>query len=237
MRVLICSIIRNRKEFLFNWSDLILCLKDENPDILFDLSVYENDSTDGTQEYLQELLPELTNELNQVVMTMGHEDTPYFPSVKDKQRCHQLANARNQCLEQVDIEDYDKVIFFEPDIDFEPEDLTKLLEKDDDICSPYSLLPDRDWIYDCWATRISFEDQEFTGPTFYEMPERLEVASTFNCFCVYNAQPFIEGARFSSINPVTKSWDCDTTAICAEFTRRGYSKIGLYKLPLTHFRS
>ena len=141
MRVLICSIIRNRKEFLFNWKDLILCLADENPEITFDLSVYENDSTDGTQEYLKQLLPELRKELNEVVITMGHEQTPYFPSVKDEQRCHQLATARNQCLEQVLLEEYDKVIFFEPDIDFEPEDFSVLLNTDDDICSPYSLLP------------------------------------------------------------------------------------------------
>ncbi|QDP62758.1 MAG: putative cryptococcal mannosyltransferase 1 [Prokaryotic dsDNA virus sp.] len=236
MRVLICSIIRNRKEFLFNWKDLILCLADENPEITFDLSVYENDSTDGTQEYLKQLLPELRKELNEVVITMGHEQTPYFPSVKDEQRCHQLATARNQCLEQVLLEEYDKVIFFEPDIDFEPEDFSVLLNTDDDICSPYSLLPSRDWIYDCWATRISFKDQEFTGPIYDEMPNRLDVVSTFNCFCVYNAKPFIEGARFSGINPITKSWDCDTTAICAEFNRRGYTKVGLYKIPLTHFR-
>jgi hypothetical protein len=43
MRILICSIIRNRRPYLFNWKDLILCLADENPDVLFDLSVYEND--------------------------------------------------------------------------------------------------------------------------------------------------------------------------------------------------
>ena len=242
MHVLICTIIRNRRPYLFLWKDQILCLKDENPDITFDLSVFENDSNDGTVEYLAEIQPELSAELNDTIITCVQKDWPYFGSIRDEERVAYLANARNHVLDQalnrkLDYT-YDKVIFIEPDIDYDPEEISKLLTTDDDIASPYSLHPiefaDHRWIYDSWATRINASDDIFKGPKIFDMPDRMEVATTFNCFCVYNAQPFLEGARFSGINPLNNHWDCDTTNICLEFTSRDYSKIGLYKIPVTH---
>ena len=238
MRILICSIIRNREPFLFGWKDLILCLKDENPEVTFDLSVYENDSTDGTQEYLSNITPELEDELNVVRITCTEEYSPYFGSVRDEDRVTLLAGARNRTLDQMDLSPYDKVIFLEPDINFDPAELSQLLYTDDDICSPYSLHPiefqNHRWIYDSWATRLDITDDIFRGPRIFEMPDSLDVQSTFNCFCVYNAKPFKEGARFSAINPMTKHWDCDTTNICGEFIKRGYKQIKLYKMPLIH---
>lgn len=238
MRVLICSIIRNREPFLFGWKDQILCLKDENPGINFDLSVFENDSTDGTQEYLAKIEPELGSELNKVWIHCSKKDWPYFGSVREQDRVKYLAEARNQCLEQVDLKVYDKVVFIEPDVDYDPEKISQLFWVDDDIASPYSVHPlnvqSHRWIYDSWATRLSVEDDIFKGPRIFEMPSRLDVVSTFNCFCVYYAKPFIEGARFSGINPLTMEWDCDTTNICYEFASRGYNKIGLYNILLTH---
>jgi len=238
MRVLICTIIRNREPFLFGWKDLILCLMDENPGITFDLSVYENDSTDGTQEHLGKLIPELKAELNKVIVTSTEEYSPYFGSVRDEDRVTLLAGARNRTLDQMDLSVYDKILFMEPDIDFDPEELSQLFYTDDDICSPYSLHPieyqNHRWIYDSWATRLNITDDIFRGPRIFEMPESLEVQSTFNCFCVYKAKPFKEGARFSAINPMTDHWDCDTTNICVEFIKRGYKQIKLYSMPLIH---
>jgi len=238
MRVLICSIIRNREPFLFGWKDQILCLKDENPGIDFDLSVFENDSTDGTQEYLAKIEPELGSELNKVWIHCSKKDWPYFGSIRAADRVKYLAEARNQCLKQVDLKVYDKIVFIEPDVDYDPEQISQLFWVDDDIASPYSVHPmkvqSHRWIYDSWATRLSVEDDIFKGPRIFEMPPRLDVVSTFNCFCVYYAKPFIEGARFSGINPWTKEWDCDTTNICYEFAIRGYNKIGLYNILLTH---
>lgn len=242
MRVLICSIIRNRKQFLFGWKDQILCLKDENPGITFDLSVFENDSIDGTQEYLAEVEPELGSELNKVWIHCSKKDWPYFGSIRAEERVKYLAEARNHCLEQADQDvglfSYNKIVFIEPDVDYDPEEISHLFWVDDDIASPYSVHPmdfqSHRWIYDSWATRLSVEDDIFKGPRIFEMPPRLDVASTFNCFCVYRAQPFTEGARFSGINPYTNTWDCDTTNICYEFTQRGYDRIGLYNILLTH---
>lgn len=242
MRVLICSIIRNREPFLFGWKDQILCLKDENPGITFDLSVFENDSTDGTVQYLSSIEDELHEELNNVWITCVKRDWPYFSSIRGEERVKYLAQARNECLEQADkavgLKHYDKVVFIEPDVDYDPEQISQLFWVDDDIASPYSVHPmdvqSHRWIYDSWATRLSVEDDIFKGPRIFEMPPRLDVVSTFNCFCVYYARPFAEGARFSGLNPWTNSWDCDTTNICYEFSMRGYSCIGLYNILLTH---
>lgn len=242
MRILICSIIRNREPFLFGWKDQILCLKDENPGITFDLSVFENDSTDGTVEYLQEIETELKEELNEVWIQTCKKDWPYFGSIRAEDRVKYLAMARNECLEKaeqkVGLQYYNKVVFIEPDIDYDPEQISQLFWVDDDIASPYSVHPmnvqSHRWIYDSWATRINPEDDIFKGPRIFEMPPRLDVASTFNCFCVYRAKPFAEGARFSGVNPFTDSWDCDTTNICYEFANRGYDKVGLYNILLTH---
>ena len=114
MRVLICSIIRNREPFLFGWKDQILCLKDENPGITFDLSVFENDSTDGSVEYLQSIEPELKEELNNVWIQCIKKDWPYFGSVRAEDRVKYLAEARNECLEkaeqEVGLKYYNKVV-------------------------------------------------------------------------------------------------------------------------------
>lgn len=242
MHVLICTIIRNRRPYLFLWKDQILALKDENPEVTFDLSVFENDSNDTTPEYLEELRPELEAELNKVIITCGKENWPYFRSIKDDERVDYLAKARNKALNQILSKNlgytYDKIIFIEPDIDYDPEQISKLLYTDDDIASPYSLHPiefaNHRWIYDSWATRLTPQDEIFKGPRIFDMPKRLDVAATFNCFCVYNADPFYEGARFSGTNPLTNRWDCDTTNICFEFAFRGYKEFGLYNIPVTH---
>ena len=195
------------------------------------------DRSDGTAEYLQQILDELEKELNFVKVTSEKNDKPYFPSVKDEDRVALLAEARNRTLDQMDLDDYDKIVFIEPDVDYDPDAISELFYMDSDICSPYSMQPEgyasHPWIYDCWATRVKMTDAEFTGPNLFEMPACLEVASTFNCFCVYKAKPFQEGARFSGINPATGEWDCDTTNICAEFAKRGYDQIHLY-LSLIH---
>jgi hypothetical protein len=239
MRILICTIIRNREPFLAKWQKQILSLQAKNPGITFDLSVFENDSTDASPVYLAENETTFKQHLNNVWITSVVNHWPYFASIKAEERVCYLAKARNSCLGQVtDLSLYDKVLFIEPDIQYNAAQLSRLFDTNDDIASPYSLHPmnvqSHRWIYDSWATRIKTCDQSFQGPCIFDMPFRIEVAATFNCFCVYNAKPFAEGARFSGINPLTKIWDCDTTNICYEFNLRGYKRIGLYNLPLIH---
>jgi hypothetical protein len=242
MRCLISTIIRNRGKHVSSWANQILQVAEHNPDIVFDLHVFENDSTDTTKQSLLAVEPLLRKKLNKVEIEITNLEWPYFHSVKAEQRVKYLAEARNRTLEAansfVNLASYDKVVCIEPDISYHTFDVGKLLYSDLDIASGYSFLPQgmgvADWIYDSWATRVNPEDSEYFGPRISELPDCLPVASTFNCFCVYKAQPFVDGVRFSGINPRTNSWDCDTTNICFEFADRGYNKIGMYNIGVLH---
>lgn len=242
MRCLISTIIRNRGKHVSAWANQILQVAEHNPDIVFDLHVFENDSTDTTKQSLLAVEPLLRKKLNKVEIEITNLEWPYFHSVKAEQRVKYLAEARNRTLEAansfVNLASYDKVVCIEPDISYHTFDVGKLLYSDLDIASGYSFLPQgmgvADWIYDSWATRVNPEDSEYFGPRISELPDCLPVASTFNCFCVYKAQPFVDGVRFSGINPRTNSWDCDTTNICFEFADRGYNKIGMYNIGVLH---
>jgi hypothetical protein len=242
MRCLISTIIRNRGKHVAAWSNQLLQVVEHNPDIVFDLHVFENDSTDTTKQTLLAVEPMLKKKLNKVEIQITNLEWPYFHSVKAEQRVKYLAEARNRTLEAansvVNLASYDKVVCIEPDISYHTFDIGKLLYSDLDIASGYSFLPQgmgvADWIYDSWATRVNPEDSEYFGPHISALPDCLPVASTFNCFCVYKAQPFAEGLRFSGINPRTGTWDCDTTNICFEFADRGYDKIGMYNIGVLH---
>lgn len=242
MRALISTIVRNRGRHISSWANQLIQLAEQNPDVVFDLFVFENDSTDTTKQALLAVEPLLNKKLNKVDIQIANLDWPYFHSVKAEQRVDYLAQARNKTLDRAhevyNLATYDKVVCVEPDISYHTFAIGKLLYTNLDIASGYSFLPQGmgvpDWIYDSWATRVLPEDSEYFGPRVSELPECLPVASTFNCFCVYKTQPFIDGARFSGINPRTKTWDCDTTNICFEFANRGYDKIGMYNIGVLH---
>ena len=51
MNILISSIIRNRITFLDQWAKQLNDLAELNQDINFYLSVYENDSVDGSKDF------------------------------------------------------------------------------------------------------------------------------------------------------------------------------------------
>jgi hypothetical protein len=242
MRVLISTIVRNRGKHISSWANQLSWVVEHNPDIVFDLYVFENDSTDTTKQTLLAVEPLLKKKFNRVEIQITNLEWPYFHSVKAEQRVKYLAEARNKTLEAANtlfnLASYDKVACVEPDVTYHTAGIGKLFYSDLDIASGYSFLPEGmgvpDWIYDSWATRVNPEDSEYFGPRISELPECLPVASTFNCFCVYKAKPFIEGARFSGINPLTNTWDCDTTNICFEFAKRGYDKIGMYNTGVLH---
>lgn len=242
MRCLISTIVRNRAQHLQTWCDQLKTLTETNPDIVFDLFVLENDSTDETKQKLLVLEPFLKKFFNICNLQIKNLEWPYFGSVKAEERVKYLASARNKTLEAADmlvgLGAYDKIICIEPDILFDATAMLKLIRSPFDIASACSVLPMGhgvpDWIYDSWATRVHPGDSEYFGPKVSELPEFLFVASTFNCFCVYKAEPFAEGIRFSGINPNTKNWDCDTTNICFEFAKNGYDKIAMYNTKVIH---
>jgi hypothetical protein len=242
MRCLISTIIRNRAAHVGTWANQIRTLAKVNPDVQFDLVVLENDSKDGTKEALHAVKPALEKSLNKVLFEIKDFDWPYFGSIKAKDRVQYLAKARNKTLELAEntfgLHTYNKVICIEPDISYDPVDISELIYSDLDIASGYSVLPlgmgVPDWIYDSWATRVQPNDVEYFGPKISELPYCLKVASTFNCFCVYNAEPLAKGVRFSHINPHTQSWDCDTTNICFLFAQNGYDQIGMHNISVLH---
>jgi glycosyltransferase involved in cell wall biosynthesis len=242
MRFLISTIIRNRGIHVPLWCDQLIALSKHNSEHVFDLFVFENDSTDNTKQVLNLVRKKLEPHFSIVNIEIDDCGWPYFGSIKAEDRVAYLAEARNRTLNKADeligLDQYDKVICVEPDVSYFPPLISGLLFTDDDIASGYSILPPglgvEDWIYDSWATRVNETDTEYFGPKVSELPNRLEVASTFNCFCVYDANPFKEGVRFSGINPLTNTWDCDTTNICFAFSNLGYSKIGMYKCPVLH---
>lgn len=242
MRCLISTIIRNRANHVDTWGEQLKLLVKFNPDIVFDLVVLENDSADGTKQKLLELEPKLKETFNKVEIEIKNFDWPYFGSIKAEKRVEYLAKARNRTLDAADklggLGVYDKVICIEPDILFDASAMNKIITSPFDIASACSVLPTGygvpDWIYDSWATRVNPNDSEYFGPKVSQLPEYLFVASTFNCFCVYNATPFAEGLRFSGISPITKTWDCDTTNICFEFANHGYDKISMYNTKVVH---
>lgn len=242
MRFLISTIVRNRGIHIPLWCDQLIALTNLNPDHVFDLFVFENDSTDNTKQVLNLVKKRLRPYFSTLSIEIEDRGWPYFGSIKAEERVMYLAKARNQTLEKADeligLNQYDKVICIEPDVSYFPTLLNSLLHADDDIASGYSILPPglgvEDWIYDSWATRVNAGDSEYQGPKVSELPDRLPVASTFNCFCVYKAEPFAAGLRFSDINPYTYSWDCDTTNICYSFTQLGHNNIGMYKMPVLH---
>ena len=242
MRVLISTIIRNRAKHVSPWANQLQSLANVHQDTVFDLVVLENDSNDGTKQALSAVEPLLKRNLNKVNIAIRNFEWPYFHSIKAEERVKYLALARNKTLSMADeivgLEAYDKIISIEPDVTYSTVDVGTIIDSDLDIASGYSVLPQGmgvpDWIYDSWATRVNAEDSEYFGPKISELPECLALAATFNCFCVYKAGPIADGARFSEINPKTKQWDCDTTTICIEFAKRGYDRIGMYKIPVLH---
>ena len=269
-RLLICTIARNCVHSLETWANQISLLAFEvREQYDVDLSIYENDSTDGTKELLAKLW---TN----VFPTCGlharlhREDigTQQYGSVWSVDRLRNLAKARQHCLDQVhDLTDYDKIAFIEPDVTYDPEWCKELILArhpaaaglgDPDIYSGWSLRSEKHpkestFLYDTCATRQRDTDTSWdfaydgggtwradslvpTNLSHYDSNCLHKVWSTFNCFCVYNAKPFINGLCWGYINRrldngqqrVEDGWlEADTVKVCEDFRILGHDKIYL----------
>lgn len=94
------------------------------------------------------------------------------------------------------------------------------------------------WLHGCrdgWATRIKPEHlvEPISGDEYLKYFESkkqdIPFYSTYNSFCVYNAEPFVKGVRFDYINKRYNRFDCDTYVICEELNNLGYNKIYINK--------
>lgn len=230
MKILICTISRNNAKRLKNWNRQLNTLLDnllENNSV--ELSIYENDSTDGTDRILKKFALALSQRCK-TTFTSTKLGTEHLIG-KEGARVKNIAAARNNCLEQAsDLNEFDKIIFIETDVIYNPFDVMILLQTPGDIVSGYTTNA-MGGFYDAWATRKTSEETWWNhGIPHEETP----VWSTFNGVCVYNSKPFYEGARFAGINPRTTEIDCDTTVICEVFRIMKYSDIIMLPINVRH---
>ena len=239
-KVLLYSIIRNRKQSIGVFHRQIKQIVTEfSNDYEFYLSIYENDSTDGTAQALFSLDWTFASGVSIISEKLK---TQYFGSVKDATRVENLSHARNRAIEAGGFLDkVDYVLMIEGDVSYDMASVKRLLtfkekEPDFDIVSSISIRRNGTH-YDWWATR--------TGPIFNE--ERSEIEddyrkkeygryySTSNGLCLYRAKPFQEGARHHWINTVTGEFDCEMVVLCQNFQTLGYKNIFInYKSRALH---
>ena len=91
-----------------------------------EISVYENDSTDGTKKLLKQYTDRLLKRCK-TTFTSTDLGTEHLVG-QEGARVKNIANARNACLEQASpIEAFDKIVFIETDVLYKPDDALKLI--------------------------------------------------------------------------------------------------------------
>ncbi|MAY04820.1 MAG: hypothetical protein CMB25_04360 [Euryarchaeota archaeon] len=230
MKLLLCTISRNNAKRLKSWYNQIntfVTLLLEQHDV--ELSIYENDSNDGTKQRLSKYADRLSKRCT-TTLTTTDLGTDHLVG-QEGARVKNIANARNACMEQAsDINAFDKIIFVETDVVYNPHEALQLIHHDADIVSGFTTNA-MGQFYDAWATRKTSEETWWNHgiPT-----ENTEVWSTFNGVCVYDAKAFQEGARFAGVNPRTGEIDCDTTVICEVFRAMNYDNIVMLPINVRH---
>lgn len=235
MKILISTVIRNDAKYLRRYRDQVAEIVKFMPQHEFKLNIFENDSVDDTKQ----LLRELDFSFCPGSIELQTLNWPFYESVPDKDRVLKLAHCRNQTLSGIDDADYLLVIDADLQIPFDT--ARKVIERegaeDADVYSGVALAKglrnaevvnhafSEYHLYDNWATRRT--PDEMRGdlyPDFKNNPVQ-PFWTTMNGICIYRAQPFKEGARYTAINPRTGEVDCETAMICEEFRYRGYDKI------------
>lgn len=231
-KILISTIVRNSEKHLNTWYENIkkLCLLDKNNK--YYLSVYENDSTDKSVEFLNKFDFSF---LEDYKITSERLNKPLFGRVINEERVKLLSESRNKSIyNNKFLELSSHVLVIEPDIKYEPQVMLDNIINigDFDIISPRSVDIDKDpycYFYDDWGTRENQNDFSWKmfNPTVLKNLELLEVWTTFNCFCFYNSEPFKRFLTFGYFNERFNRFDCDTAVICENFRKYRYSNIVL----------
>jgi glycosyltransferase involved in cell wall biosynthesis len=227
-KILIYSIVRNEKRYIDNYYDKLREIVQSFPQYEFYLSIYENDSDDGTRE---KILSKDWSFFPSVSIISEKINTKHFGSTKDEERVKNLSIARNKAIEAGGFLDkVDYVMMVEGDVDFNMSTVKKILnfkylEPDFDIVSGITIRAN--WLYDQWATRKGPEYNPNTpalDSNYKDIPYD-KYYSTSNGICLYRAQPFKEGIRHGYINAVTKQADCEMVVLCQNFSNAGYGDI------------
>ena len=227
--VLIYSIIRNNAEHFDRFYSQIKSVVELNKDFDFYLSIYENDSTDGTKQKLMSKDWSFVSGLSIISENIG---TQLYGSVKDAQRVENLAKARNKAIEAGGfLEKVDYVLMVEGDNAYGAEDVRKLLkfgelEPNFDIVSTLSIRGNGTH-YDWWATRTTpiYRAGASEVPKNFDSIAYGKFYSTSNGVCLYKAAAFKEGARHGWINESTNKFDCEMVVLCQEFHKRGHGNV------------
>ncbi len=228
MNILICSIVRNEARHLDRWYNQIKRTVEKMPEVSFFLSVFENDSNDGSSaklaSYDWSFLPSY-------VITTSKLNAPFFIGGKEPIRTEILAFARNQSIYHCPfLSKIDNVVFIEPDIEYSHETISTIINhekvygKKFDVFCGKSVHPNTDNIYDSWGTRKTKDDTDWKESDGQNW-ELSEWWSAFHCLVIYNAEPIKRGLAFTGINPRTQKPDCDTVNIVESFRIHGYNKI------------
>ncbi len=226
-KVLIYTIIRNRSSHVNKYYNQIKDIVENFKDYEFYLSIYENDSDDGTKE---KLFRQDWSFLSGVSIISENINTKYFESVKSGERVKNLALARNKAIEAGGfLDQVDYVMMIESDIDFDLSSVEKVLnfkkiEPNFSIVSTISIKNKR--LYDWWATRKQAKYlDEYPLEDGYKKKPYDRYYSTSNGICLYRANPFQNGIRYGWINTVTKEEDCEMVVVCQLFAEYGYDNI------------
>jgi glycosyltransferase involved in cell wall biosynthesis len=227
-KVLVYSIIRNESKYMNSYHNKLIQMVDSFPQYEFYLSLYENDSTDGTK---QKIMAKDWSMFAGVSIISENIATQDYGSIKDETRVKNLSIARNKAIEAAGFLDFvDYVMMIESDMEFDMNAVDKILNfknvvPDFDIVSGITIRNKR--LYDQWATRKKPEYDEGIYPIAddYKMKSYDKYYSTSNGICLYRAEPFREGVRYGYINTVTGEFDCDTVVVCQNFQDRGYDGV------------
>lgn len=157
--LLVCSIIRDSRPHLERWFQQIasLCGKLSGEYRVF-LAVYENDSKDGTAEWLKEF-DCYPNGLNRIIVC-EKIGTQKYGSVWSEDRIRNLANARQKCLDLAEakwgLKTFHKIAYIEPDVSYNPEWCKELVLARHPLSAGFGE-PD---IYSGWALRSESNPKE-----------------------------------------------------------------------------
>lgn len=231
MNVLICSIIRNEARFLDTWYAQIKEIATTFKDDSFSLSVFENDSTDGS---FAKLAAFDWSFLSNYTLTSNKLNSPFFHGGKHPQRVQLLAACRNRCMYQFPFfSEVSHVLFIEADITYTIDVADKIIHHEKhygrsfDVLTPKSVHGDRpgpDNIYDSWGTRKTYKDTDWKDE-YSQVGGLTPMWAVFHCFMMIRAEPLKKGVCFGGVNERLGISDCDPVVLCENLRKAGHDQI------------
>jgi len=229
-KILISTIVRDEAKFLDMWYFHVKKLVESNSqNFEFFLSVYENDSKDGSFEKLSSFDYSFFGRHR---LTSERLSVPYFIGGMHPMRTQILAYARNSSIYGFYfLKEMDFVLSIETDVRYDAEKAKLILcdheavyGKKFDILTGFSHHPNLpNNIYDSWGTRKTNNVEACDESHDSKGIEPLW--SVFNCFALYNAEPIKRGISFGGFNNRLNKPDCDTAVICENFRANGHNEI------------